>query len=670
MAMSHNFDHWIAKGEASREQFFGLLQSGLDLLNQGLTVFNHELELVAWNQTFFSLLEFPQELARVGTPFADFMRHNAQRGEYGPGDVEQLVQERVRAARSFESHTTERTRPNGKIIAVRGEPLPGKGFITVYTDVTAQREFERLLRQQNVLLEAKVQERTADLVQTAEALRSSEDRLRVITDAIPALIAYCDTERRYRFVNRGYAEWVGSSKEQMVGRTISEVFGDEVYQSVLPQLDRLFATRQPVAYEYSRLRDQRVQYARSTVLPELDAAGRMLGFFVLSQDVTEQKRTQALLAQAQKMEAVGQLTGGVAHDFNNLLTVIIGNLAVLQHELGAQEAAREFVPPALAAAHRGVELVKRLLLFSRQESLDPTCIDAIAAVRGMLPLLRRSIPENIQVLIGEPEGNLHAMADLVALESALLNLALNARDAMPVGGELRMDLAAVVVEPPEAAELQLAAGAYVRIAVRDSGTGMNEATAARAFEPFFTTKAFGAGSGLGLAMVYGFATRSHGAVRIDSTPGAGTTVTLWLPRAEMPPTQNSVAGAQHTAPAHKPLVLLVEDDESVRAVVRRQVTALGYPVLEASNGEDATRLIEQVAEIGIVLSDIVMTGGMGGRELVRRARQLRPELHCVLMTGYEQGGSAEAGMEGVPLLLKPFAAEALGRSLDQAWAGP
>jgi PAS domain S-box-containing protein len=663
--MAHNFDHWISKGDASREQFFGLLQSGLDLLNQGLTVFNHDLELVAWNRTFFELLEFPQELAQVGTPFADFMRHNARRGEYGPGDVEALVRERVRAAQAFESHFTERTRPNGKVIAVRGEPLPGKGFITIYTDVTAQRQFERMLKEQNSLLEVKVQERTADLEQTARALRSSEHRLRMVTDAIPALIAYCDSEQRYRFANLGYAQWFGVDKEAIVGRPIREVVGEALYENVRPHLDRLFATREQVVYEYSRTRDGRVEHARSSVLPELDAAGNVLGFFVLSQDITEQKRTQVLLAQAQKMEAVGQLTGGMAHDFNNLLTVIIGNLMGLQDQLGHGESTSEFVSPALAAAQRGVELVKRLLVFSRQQSLEASCIQAGAAVQGVVPLLRRSIPENVQVRIDQADPTLHVLADQVALESALLNLALNARDAMPTGGELCFDISGTVVAAPQAVELELAPGAYVRIAVRDNGCGMDEATAVRAFEPFFTTKAFGAGSGLGLSMVYGFAKRSHGSVRIESTPGSGTTVSLWLPRAEPVAAADAAGKAAVAAAADRPLVLLVEDDEDVRAVVRRQVMALGYPVIEAGNGEDAARLIEDVGEIGIVLSDIVMTGGMSGRQLVRRARKLRPGLHCVLMTGYEQASPAEADMAGVPVLAKPFSPETLAQGLGR-----
>jgi len=670
MAMAHNFGHWIGKGEASREQFFGLLQSGLDLLNQGLTVFNPQLELVAWNQPFFELLDFPQELARVGTHFSEFMLHNARRGEYGPGPVEELVRERVRAAQAFESHATERTRPNGKIIAVRGEPLPGKGFITVYTDVTAQRQFERMLKEQNTLLEAKVQERTADLVAAAEALRGSEHRLRVITDAIPALIAYCDTGRRYRFVNQGYAQWFGAAKEDIVGRAIREVAGEALYAEIATHLDRLFATREQVEYEYSRVRAGRTEYARSTVLPELDAEGRMLGFFVLSQDVTEQKRTQALLAQAQKMEAVGQLTGGVAHDFNNLLTVVIGNLLSLQDRLGEDPASRDFLAPALTAAHKGVDLVRRLLVFSRPQSLEADCIDAAQAVRGMLPLLRRSLPENIELALDAPADGLHVLADQVALESALLNLALNARDAMPQGGALALAAEPVTLEAAAARELDLAPGGHVRITVRDSGCGMDEATAARAFEPFFTTKAFGSGSGLGLAMLYGFVKRSQGAVRIDSAPGAGTAVTLWLPRTLAPQRPDSAAPAAGLAAAARPLVLLVEDDEDVRAVVRRQVTALGYPVIEACNGEDATRLIEDVQEIGIVLSDIVMTGGLSGRELVRRTRRLRPGLHCVLMTGYEQGTAADEDLAAVPVLVKPFSRETLARGLAGAEGGP
>ena len=443
--MAKRFEHWIDRGEASREQFFGLLQTGLDLLNQGLTVFNEDLELVAWNQTFFSLLEFPQHFARVGMPFAEFLRYNALRGEYGEGDIDELVRERIGWAKTFEPHYAERVRPNGKVLAVRGEPLPGKGFITLYTDITAQRRFEQMLREQNQLLEERVQERKRDLQASAEALRSSERRLRVITDAIPALIAYCDAERRYRFANLGYARWFGMSKEAIVGRHIREVAGEEVYAITAPHLDRLFATRQQVSYEYSRVQGGRTEYARSTVLPERGPDGAMLGFFVLSQDITEQRRTQAVLAQAQKMEAVGQLTGGIAHDFSDLLADIIGRLTALREKLGAHPAADELLPPALDSARQGMELVQRLLLFSRQRTIEDTTADVGATVAGMQALLRRSLPPNIRLDIDAPEAPIWATADPVALESALLALALNARDAMPQGGELRLRVALTFV---------------------------------------------------------------------------------------------------------------------------------------------------------------------------------------------------------------------------------
>jgi PAS domain S-box-containing protein len=531
--MAKHFQHWMDRSDASREQFFGLLQTGLDLLNQGLTVFNEDLELVAWNQTFFTLLEFPQHFARVGMPFSEFLRYNAQRGEYGDGNVEALVSERMGWARAFEPHYAERVRPNGKVMAVRGEPLPGKGFITVYTDITAQRRFEQMLREQNQLLETRVQERTRDLQASAEALRSSENRLRVITDAIPALIAYCDGEHRYRFANLGYARWFGMSKEAIVGRHIREVVGEEVYGAIAPHLNRMIAARQPVSYEYSRVRDGRTEYARSTALPELGAKGEMLGFFVLSQDVTEQRRAQAVLAQAQKMEAVGRLTDGIAHDFNDVLADVVDHLTGLQHDLEDADAQRR-IAPALASAQRGMELAQRLLLFSRQRTIEDTSADVGAAVARLLPQLRRALPPAIRLEVEPPSAPTWAKADAVALESALLNIALNASDAMPQGGELRIRVTMAFVADREARELGLDPGQYAKVTVRDTGKGMDESVARRAFEPFFTTKSAGAGNGLGLAMVYGFVTRSHGAVRVDSTPGYGTSVALWLPWIEAP----------------------------------------------------------------------------------------------------------------------------------------
>ncbi|MBI5900547.1 MAG: PAS-domain containing protein [Rhodocyclales bacterium] len=634
---------------------FDLMQAALDMVSQGFTIIDADLRLVAWNRGFIEMLDFPPEFGRFGTPFETFMRYNAERGEYGPGPVEELVAQRVAAARAFAPHYFERERPNGRIIAVRGEPVPGRGFVTLYTDITEQRHSERLIREQNNELERRVAERT-------EALSRSEERLRLITDAIPALIAYFDREQVYRFANRGYAEWFGRGKEDVPGRRIAEVMGAPLHAELLPQIEAVLAGRS-VSYEYSlRHADGTLRHASSTLVPEFGPGGEVRGGYVLSADVTEQKATQAALLQARKMEAVGQLAGGLAHDFNNMLTVVIGNLAALKERHPDDIALADCLDPALTAARRGVDLIRRLLSFARQQSLEPRPVDVARLVDELLPLLRRSLPESIAVDFPAPAPGLFAMTDPHQLENALLNLAFNARDAMAGGGRLAIRLASRTLAGAAAADLDLAPGDYVEIVITDSGQGMSAAVLARALEPFFTTKGYAAGSGLGLSMVYGFAKQSGGGLRLASAPGAGTEAWLHLPRcAPAAQAEAEGIGALPATPGHG-LVLLVEDDAEVRRVVRMQLTGLGYPVIEAANGAEGLALLEQIEAIALVLSDVVMPGGIDGPRLAREVRARRPEVGVLLMSGYAGGPDVIAGE--VPLLAKPFASHQLAAALE------
>jgi signal transduction histidine kinase len=248
--------------------------------------------------------------------------------------------------------------------------------------------------------------------------------------------------------------------------------------------------------------------------------------------VTSKRDLEDRLRQAQKMEAVGQLTGGLAHDFNNLLTIVVGNLAVLRERHAELPAVTEFVEPALQASRRGVELVKRLLAFSRQQPLEPTVVDVHRLVQGLTPLLRRSLPESIRITTRFSEPSPHVIADANRLESALINIAVNARDAMPDGGELRISITAEDIDGTAAREFGVVPGTHARIEVADTGVGMDPATLARAVEPFFSTKPFGSGSGLGLSMVYGFVNQLNGGISIRSVRGGGTTVTILLPLTE------------------------------------------------------------------------------------------------------------------------------------------
>ena len=653
---------------------YDLLLAGFDLLDQAIAVFDATPKLVTWNKAMLRLLDFPESLVRVGTPFEEFVRFNVQRGEYSggtrnPTEVERLVAERMAAVRAFQPHNAERIRPNGQVLSIRGVPIPNLGFVTLWTDITEQRRYEQLIESQNAELENRVRARTAELEaattrldNVAAQLARSEERLRLIMDAIPALIAYVDSGERYRFANKGYAEWFGLDKNAIVGCSIEEVFGPEAYAQIKPYLEQAAAGEQ-VSYEYSRTNASgKPVYARSAVVPEASLSGGVQGFFVLSIDITEQKASQAALIQAQKMEAVGQLTGGLAHDFNNLLTIITGNLHTLRDKLPAHQGYEEHLEPALSAARRGTELIRRLLTFSRQQPLEPAPVEVGALVHGMSQLLSRSLTERIDIKLELPTEKLHALVDPHQLENALLNLAINARDAMPDGGILTISLATRHVSPSLALLVEVPAGDYVQFDVSDTGTGISPELMPRLFEPFFTTKAFGAGSALGLAMVYGFIRQSGGNIRILSTPGKGTNVRFIVPMSDSPPPPPPTP--RHAAASitnQSRLTLLVEDEPEVRKVIRQQLTELGFPVIEASNGVDARAMLEAVEDISLLISDTVMPG-LGGRELAAIAHTLRPRLPILLITGYATR-DVPAGGSGIPTLRKPFDRAALAVAL-------
>ncbi len=658
-----------------------MLQAGLDLLDQGLTVFDADLGLVAWNEPFLRLLEFPPEMAYVGAPFESFIRYNAEHGEYGPGDIDSQVKQRVATAINFSPHTTERVRPNGRVLLLRGEPLAHKGFVTLYTDITEQRRIERVIQQHNIQLEHRVLLRTAELenanvklslandenARIAAALRRSEARMRLINDSMPFLIGFVDKDEKYQYANKGYSDWFDVPIDQVVGSHVPDIIGAEAYSQVKGYIQQALAGTQ-LTYEYQMERHGKTVFARSTLVPERSPDNETIGFFTFSQDITEQKQMQAALVQAHKMESLGQLTGGLAHDFNNLLTVIIGTLVVLQEHPPKPGEVNEFVEPALQSARRGAQLIKRLLSFSRQQALEPVSVDIVRMISDMSKLIRRSLPDSMTVSTDLPPAPIHCMVDPAQLESALFNFVMNARDAMPEGGRLHISARAVELTS-EAAEFAVPAGPYAMIELADSGCGMDAATLARAYEPFFTTKRFGMGSGLGLSMAYGLVKQSGGGITLRSEPGQGTTVLLVLPlvrrEAELP---SPVRLDSLVLPHAGELVLLVEDEADVRRVVRQQLIDLGYPVIEAENGAQALEMVAHIPEIAIMLCDVVMPGDIDGRQLGKLVLARHPQIRILLMSGYSAGAD-EAHTGDLPLLTKPFIRQDLALALLVAGKG-
>jgi PAS domain S-box-containing protein len=358
--------------------------------------------------------------------------------------------------------------------------------------------------------------------------------------------------------------------------------------------------------------------------------------FFIGRDMTERIAAEERLRRSQRLEAVGQLTGGMAHDFNNLLSIVIGNLDLLQERLAGDPEAAAFAETALKASLRGADLTRQLLAFARRQSLDAKAFAIDDRVSATLDLLRRTLGEQIEITTVLSPGLWPALADPAQFESALVNLAINARDAMPGGGRLTIETSNRRLEPGDVSEqVEATPGDYVMLAVSDTGTGMAPEVLARVFEPFFTTKAVGAGTGLGLSMVYGFANQSQGYVRIYSELGVGTTVRLYLPRA-MDKAQTTVEATPAALPpaGRGERILLVEDNADVRKVVARQLKELGYSVIEAANGDAAFKIIQRDDKLDLLFTDVVMPGGMSGEDLARAARDLRPGLKTLLTSGF------------------------------------
>ena len=404
-----------------------------------------------------------------------------------------------------------------------------------------------------------------------------------------------------------------------------------------------------------------------TISPIRDEGGTTSHFVGILSDETERVQMASQLRQAQKMEALGHLTGGVAHDFNNLLAVILGNSEILYEEIADPElkATAELV---MTTAEKGADLTQRLLAFGRRQALHPEPLDLGAAIDSLSDMLHRTVGTHITLEI-HSSTNKPAYVDRSLFESAILNLVLNARDAMPNGGVLSIDTE--LIEASEGGARDLKAGNYVYVSVKDTGIGMDKDVLDRAFDPFFTTKGVGKGSGMGLSMVYGFAKQSGGHVSIESHPGRGTTVHVYLPVARDEQAAKPIEkDANELAAGGHERILLVEDEPHVRRFVSNQLAGLGYSVVEAEAGAPALEILRSAPDFDLLFTDLLMPGGMSGFDLAQRAREFAPNLKVLLTTGY--AAEAENMLADVkdPILKKPYKkqqlAEALRNVLEKA----
>lgn len=391
-------------------------------------------------------------------------------------------------------------------------------------------------------------------------------------------------------------------------------------------------------------------------------------FVGILHDLTERRAAQEALARTQRLDAVGQLTGGIAHDFNNLLTVVIGNLELLEMR-GADDRQLRLIRDSLEAAELGAELTSRLLVFAKRGNLKPSQVDLRTVCEDALSLLQRTIGEIYTIKTDLPEQLSDVMVDPVQLQSALINLALNARDAMPKGGELLISLADVVIDDTYMAqETDIEPGSYVRLFVSDSGHGMNQEAQRRAFEPFFTTKSETGGTGLGLAMVYGFVRQSGGHITLYSEPGLGTSFGLYFPVVETAAgaAASKAKAAQTPVMGNGQTVLVVEDNPKVRRLSIERVRDLGYETLEARDGQTAYRMLREGASVDLVFSDLVMPGGLNGYELAAKVEAEFPDIKVLLTSGYASDvvTGAMRGSADFEVLHKPYRLPDLAKRLQ------
>ena len=511
-----------------------------------------------------------------------------------------------------------------------------------------------------------------DLKRAEKALRRSQQRLRVIADSLPVSIGQVDLGGRFRFVNLTFEQWHDCIGEQVIGKHFGEVLTPAMRDALLPHLP---AMREGRAHSFEAsvdYPDGRTRNVEITYQPLLRRSGQVRGIVIMSTDATERRSTEAKLRQAMKMEAVGQLTGGLAHDFNNLLAVVLGNLQLLERNIDDDAKAQRRLQAALDATGRGAELTTRLLAFSRQQSLEPEIIDINELLQGLRSLLRHTLGATIEMALDVADDLWKTKIDPSQLETAVLNLAINARDAMTNGGELRISTDNVHLGSNETHHAEdLVPGNYVLLKVADTGHGIPADLMAKVVQPFFTTKEVGKGSGLGLSMVYGFVKQSGGHVRIDSVEGRGTTIALYLPRADgndaETPERGPEAGDDATIVGGTETILVVEDDAAVRQVATSLLTELGYRVIEADNGANALAVLAQAEDVDLLFSDIIMPGGMNGVELARRAKANDPTLRVLHTSGY--AAETVTGEDGVAstaeLLRKPYQKQELARKIRQ-----
>ncbi len=520
-----------------------------------------------------------------------------------------------------------------------------EGLAVYFQDITGQQESKNQLR----LLQTAINH-INDIVLITEAEPLDEPGPRIV------------------YVNDAFERLTGYSRDEVLGRSPRILQGPETDRAELDRIRAALENRQPVRSRLVNYRkDGATYWLEIDIVPLAGETGEYTHMVAVQRDITETLAMEEQLRQAQRMEAIGQLTGGIAHDFNNLLTVIVGNAELLGEALADNRRARMLAEMVGTAGQRGAELTRRLLTFARQQSLEPRPVAVDELVEGMLELLRRTLGGNIRVELDAEPDCPPAMVDPGQLESAILNLAINSRDAMPDGGTLTIRVGPARPELNLPEQEENAGRGRILVTVTDTGHGIPADRRKRVFEPFYSTKEDGKGSGLGLPMIYGFIQQSGGQIELDSEVGRGTTVRLHLPVATQAGSVPDDTRSESPAAIGSETVLLVEDDPLVRRYAFEQLASLGYDVIEAEDGDKALAVLETRRDVDLLFTDLIMPGDLGGRALARKARTLHPDIGVLYTTGYEDPVRSRPGPEDDVLVLgKPYRRDKLADQIRAA----
>ncbi|OAN77346.1 hybrid sensor histidine kinase/response regulator [Jannaschia sp. EhC01] len=609
-------------------------RAGLNLIQQALSIYDADLRLAVSNRPFQEMFGLPEHLVTPGARFDETLRFLVTHGEYGEvDDVDAFVQTRVDQALAFLPHYLERVRANGRAISVEGSPLPDGGWVTVYTDITAVKRQEALLRARSEELSDQVLTHTEELalsnrrleatiIQLQEAkaaLTEMEARTRLVTEMTPAHIGHIDARGIYTFTNRRLSSLLPGRASDIIGRTFEEALGDETAAILRPTLARASAG-EPAVLEFTEPASGR--RIRTAFTPDEHADG---GVYLLSTDVTEEAQARTALEQTHKRELAAQLTSGLAHDFANLLTIILGLQARLE-KLPLPHGAHELTGATRMAVRRGGLLLDKIANMTGAREISPAPVVVQDFLAGFTPLAEATLPDGVTLAVTCDIPHPALMLDAGSLQDGLLNLVLNARDGIGDAGEITLALRDVQ-------------DTWLEITVDDTGRGFSETALKQALNPFFTTKG-DEGSGLGLTMVYDLVKLAGGTMALSNT-AQGARVTLRLP---LRPAE---------AEARPRLILLVDDISDIRAHVRDLLTDLGHQVIEAATAEEAQTLAD-LPGLDWVLSDIHL-GGTDGVALLRDIAQRHPALRLALMTSLPPDDPLFAsGAARWPVLRKPL----------------